>query len=78
MALPSTLALQIRRLQDELEATRAACELANHRARRAFMAGLVTGGFLAGVTGVALGFGLGVRARQVPLARSAYAPKEAG
>lgn len=65
MALPSPLTLQIRRLQEELEAAHLARVLAEGRARGAFLAGLITGGLLAGLTGVAVGLSLGVRAIQV-------------
>lgn len=71
MGLPSTLTLQIRRLYEELEATRVAWEIAERRANCAFLAGLVTGGILAGLTGVAVGLGLGVRATQMPCQRPA-------
>lgn len=65
MAIPSTLRLQIRQLYDDLAEAHHARLFAESRARRAFLAGLVTGGILAGLTGVAVGLGLGVRATRV-------------
>ena len=62
MALPSPLGPQLRQLYAELAVTRAARELAERRANGAFLAGLITGGILAGATGLAVGLALGVRA----------------